>query len=227
MSKQLLSLLIDRYLGRICQALMYLFAIGSGFVAYLWGVGAIMSGLSVTMGIGLFVLSPVMMALVRLCVERNRKVAAMFDLETQAWGFVIGDTLVLTLVAIALTRGWQSVGPTSPYQGWDWFWVAYAGGLVVSAGFRYMLDRPRYEKFDAMRQFYSPTKLWHDFAVFPAVVGLMIWAWVPQLDVWNFHTSIALIMLVLFMALNGRDAYRKVDPKGQHPAWNPREFEPA
>lgn len=228
---ELLRWWIGCYVGRIYQALMVGVSVVAGLTAFVWGAGAVMDDRAVSVAVGLYVLSHVGMLVVRLVVERPglKKSLELFDLRTQAWAFVLGDSLLLTVVVTALTRGWQPTGFDSQFANATWMQMSFVAGFLGAMAFRYGVDKPRYERFDAMDEFHSPTKLWHDFAVFPAVLGVILWAAAPQVlepAAWNFHTSVAVVLLLCFMALNIRDDRAKVNPKRQHPAWDKLEFAP-
>jgi len=177
--------------------------------------------------------SPLLISLVGTYVIRRWieevPTQGMFRLRTQSKAFVIGDGFVLPLASFFVTIGWSHGNFVGTAYGESWVrWLCIVAGFVVAIGFR-VFDYPRYQvTMNTRLAFNSPTKLWHDFVVYPVLVGVMLWAGVSQLiearSVWTWLTVVSIAAWVL---LGFVDMKYPPNPEDQHPAWNSKEFRAA
>ncbi len=177
----------------------------------------------------LVVLAPIVVSLfgmvfIRLVVE-DIPLSGMFNPKMQSWAFLFGDgiALPLALLFIVLARGGQNV-PGSGSLGW--YFTAAIVGLAGGAGF-HVMETDAYRKQDAALALESPTKSWHDFVVYPVLLGLIVWGGGPLLlpSAWDFWTILAIAALLVWVTLGVKyDAKRKPRPYDMHPAWDPVKF---
>lgn len=193
------------------------------------GIGLILQDKPVTMYAAVVVFSPVMMLVWRLVELKGnvKRALGMFDPGRQSWAFMFGDTFLLSYALLVLTRGWQSMPAESWFHSVEWAIWALWTGFGLSLVFVWF-DRKRYIGAGVESALYSPTKLWHDYAVFPVLLGLLLFTGVPQLlGVWTLHTAVAVVAVLLFVGLCAADAVRDkrgtLKPEDQHFAWDPVE----
>jgi hypothetical protein len=192
-------------------------------VLYLVGVWLVIEDQVWAMFAFPIVVSPLAAYVVRRWIEEV-PTSGMFALKTQSKAFVIGDAVVLPFAFMFATIGWQRTELA------EHMWVLGAVlliGFVVAIGFR-LFDRSRYQKTARTKlAFHSPTKLWHDFVIYPVLFGVMIWAGVPLLIEWSMWTWLTLASIAIWFLLGLVDAMNQPNPEDQHPAWNPKEFRAA
>lgn len=193
-------------------------------LAMIGGMHAVTSGYGSTLAIGMVVISPVVMSVLRYCYEFPFDLAGFFKPSIMSWGFVVGDTLVLPLAVWFAVRGYENV-PASSWGHSLWFAAtSIVAGLVVIVGFR-KVDGGRYVQAGVPMALYSPTKVWHDIVVMAVVVTLFVWLLVPQVvGAWSDEMAVAIAMLAAFGALIVIDGLNPPDPTKQHPAWDTRRF---
>lgn len=139
-----------------------------------------------------------------------------------------GDTLLLSVAMIAFTRGWQQLPAGSAYHSLEWLAMAGVAGTLLSVAFR-MIDSQRYVKEGSWAALDSPTKLWHDFAVFPVVLSLLLFTAAPQLvlmrsgDTW-IGAATVLAFIALCVVDNVRSYRGTLRASDQHLRWIPRRF---
>lgn len=214
-----------------CVAVSVTFAYGIGVV---W----VLQDRPLTGAAGVIFFSPVMMLILRFielirlegAEKRIGRALQMFNPRRQSWAFMFGDTFVLSFAMIALTNGWESVPASSWFHSTRWALIAVWIGVVLSLVFM-MIDRQRYVNRGIEAALISPTKIWHDMAVFPVVLSLLIFSGVPQImGNWSFHTVVALVAITVFTGLCGADMVRDkretLDPADQHLCWDPIGFCP-
>ena len=171
------------------------------------------------------------MGLVRRGVE-DARLKGMYNPKTQSWAFLFGDSLVLPAAMLFIALGREgSVLPAFADSG-KWLFAAGLIGLVLGNGF-HMWEVDSYRKQDAMDALDAPTKIWHDYVVYPVLVGTIVWAGWPLLvadwqGLWAFFslwTWLALasvgIWIVLGVVLDGKRGLRVYD---MHPAWDKTHF---
>ena len=194
------------------------------------GVAWILQDKPFTVLVAVVVLSPAMMLVLRVIELKGdlRRSLQMFNPRKQSWAFMFGDTFLLSYALLALTHGWQSIPADSRFHSIGWAMIALWAGFGLSLVF-VLFDRKRYVGAGVERALTSPTKLWHDYTVFPVLLGLLLFAGVPQLwGAWSFHTVVALLAVLLFVGLCAADMVRDkrgtLDPSDQHFEWEPSEF---
>ena len=148
------------------------------------------------------------------------KPVGMFNWRTQSWAFLFGDSLSLPLaIAFALgTPGIPSrvIGVSGMIEYWRWCVISIVVAIVVTFGFRSM-DAAGYKKSGNADRLKSPTKLWHDYVVYPSIAFLLMWVALPAVFTgattgWLTLTSFG--TWVLFCIC---DMVRGLDPANLHP----------
>lgn len=174
------------------------------------------------------VVSIVGMPAIRLVVE-GTGMNGMFNPKTQSWAFMFGDLLSLPValfcVAMAREKTELSSWTVAPW----WYVIAALIGIAAGSVFHFVMDTRAYRKQHAERALVSPTKIWHDFVVYPVLFGVLIWAGAPLLlsspqdwSVWTWAALAAIVSwFVLGMVCDGKRQPRAYD---MHPAWSTRQF---
>lgn len=173
----------------------------------------------------MLIASPVAMAILRVMYEAPFKLTRDFvNPLVMSRAFVFGDFVLLPLVLLFAVRGWS--GYHSHLAGSMWFlFGCLAFGYAAAAGFA-LIDGQRYINAGVPTARFSPTKVWHDWAVMPGVVAAFVWTLLPQIKEDSpVETYIALMGLLWFVVLVMIDNDRPVDPRRQHPAWDVSTFE--
>ena len=170
------------------------------------------------------------MLAVRAVVEETLP-NGMYNPKTQSWAFLFGDSLVLPAAMLFIALGREgSVLPAFADSG-KWLFAAGLIGLVLGNGF-HMWEVDSYRKQDAMDALDAPTKIWHDYVVYPVLVGTIVWAGVPLLvadwqGLWVFFgpwTWLALASIGIWFALGALDGKRGLRVYNMHPAWDKTHF---
>ncbi len=164
--------------------------------------------------------SPGVMALLRLCYEKPFGSSWDFmNPNVMSWSFVLGDFLCLPFAAYFAGFGLKESLPKvagSPI----FIAICLMVGYAVAAIF-VMLDGRRYIKADVPSARFSPSKVWHDWAVVPGWTSLLVWLIYPQLGSVSPWVLFNLTLFGIFVVL---DLLMPVDPRKQHPEWNPAKF---
>lgn len=166
-------------------------------------------------------LSPVAMLVLRLTLEYG-KPSGMLDLRTQSWAFLVGDTVFLpfALAFAALGQRTLSASATDPvwYRSFWWLAAALVVGIVFAFVFRVILDAPNYVSAGAAELLNSPTKIWHDYVVYPALAGGIVHLAVPVV-VHNFTGYGWLILVAIggWGLMGFLDGVRGLNPRHLHP----------
>jgi hypothetical protein len=163
--------------------------------------------------------SPGMLALLGHYGE-NRPWSDFTNLGTLPWSVIFGDGLVLplaVLVASASAPAWHDKPlAESPW----WRWSCGLIGLGFGITF-HVWDAGNY-RHDGYAGFTGAlTKVWHDFAVFPVLVSVILWAavlvfrYADRAYKWAFG-----VLLSLQLALMAADTLRGLKPSNMHAACN-------
>lgn len=207
-------------------------------LSYVFGIGLILRDRPQSLAWGVILLSPVMMYVLRV-IELSRLdkpgnpiVGALqiFNPKKQSWAFMFGDTFLLSFAMIGVTNGWEYVPSSSWFNSLTWVAGAVGLGVLLSVCFA-LFDWPRYTRSGSEAALVSPTKVWHDWVVFPVLMSLLLFAGVPQIIRYgSFHTVIALFAVAVFTALCVADLVRDnrgtLNPDDQHMLWDPVEARP-
>lgn len=216
-AKEGLLMQIGFYLGSLIGASAFFFVVTSMITEGLWWLPPA----------AMVIMSPAAMAFLRVWYEEPFKLTRDFvDPLVMSRAFVFGDFVFLPLVLLFAARGW------SEYHS---FLVDSTGFLFACLAFGYMaaaafvlVDGPRYVKAGVPSARFSPTKVWHDWAVMPGVVAILVWVLLPQIKQDSpIETMVAVLFLLCFGLLVIMDAKSPVNPRGQHPAWDVANFETA
>jgi xanthosine utilization system XapX-like protein len=202
---------------------MYVWFVLAAASLYLIAVGVMLKPTSV---VGLI---PPAIALggamiIRWWVEKQA-VRSMFDRASQSWTFLFGNGVVLPIAILMIGFARSEVKPDGFWLEWNWVLVSAGAGLLSGVIFRFV-DQPRYARYSALSNLSSPTKVWHDFVTYPVLFGSTVWAGFPLLlpEYHFWPTIIALIAIVSWIGLGVCDVIRDLDPRGQHPGWDRKEF---
>lgn len=171
------------------------------------------------------IVSIVGMAVIRWVVEQSR-LNGMFNPRTQSWAFMFGDlfSLPVAMFCIAVARDKAELGSWADAP-W-WYLVAALCGLAAGVAFHAM-DIQEYRSQGAELALESPTKIWHDFVVYPVLFGVLLWAGVPLLWSWPWSTwtmlAIAAIASWLVFGVVS-DGNRGLSAYDMHPGWCKKHF---
>ena len=169
--------------------------------------------------------SPLTLNALRVLFEED-KPTGLFDLRTQSWAFLLGDTILLPAALVIASAGWGVVNVSQHF--WQFWWFAVALFVGFGAGVLFhLLDGITYTRAGARAALDSPTKLAHDFVAYPVLFGAMLALGLPLLlaDMLPYGVMFV-ICLMLWLACCVRDARARLDPLKLHPMWNPRSFRP-
>lgn len=163
------------------------------------------------------VLSPVMMLVLRVTAEYG-KPAGLLCPKTQSWTFLFGDAIALPLAFGAAAMSW-SQHPSSVGRHKVVIVFSVVTAVCVSYMFR-NADSLRYRRSGNGDRLKSPTKLWHDFIVYPVLTAVLLLIGIPVLtgyfgtiECWIMLAGVALWALFGVMDL----MVIKPDPANQHP----------
>lgn len=124
------------------------------------------------------IISPVAMAFIRHQYE-NGSPKGMFDFRTQSWAFLFGDSVALPVALSAALYAVQKDAPEWMYRWW-WLLLAVATATIATFGFRTM-DKSGYIASGNADRLHSPTKLWHDFVVYPILGFPLFYLGIPAI----------------------------------------------
>ena len=167
-----------------------------------------------------FILSPLCLLIIRLTLEDGRP-DGLFNLQTQSWAFMIGDSVALTLMALGGALAWgdkkESFKPFFLSNGWIALCVLI--GLAAAFGWHFLLDGPGYIKGGYGELLGSPSKLWHDFPVYGALFGGLVYLAIPAIfqsfSTWGW---LCLLGFVMWGGLGYADnSIHKLNPANLHP----------
>lgn len=210
----------------LMQPGMYLAALGSGGLFFLLSAGAVANGWWwVLLPVMLFI-SPVCMAVLRLTYERPFGLTRNFvNPRVMSRGFVYGDFILLPIALMFGAKPWSELHGTQQNP-IGFLIVSMCIGLLLAMAFAFF-DGKRYVKAGVPSARFSPTKVWHDWAVVPGVTALFFWVVTTQTKpITNpLDMVICVISLLGFLAALMYDFDHPVDPRLQHPEWDTAEFQ--
>lgn len=161
------------------------------------------------------IISPVMMVVVRLALEPKFPLLE----GKQSLAYLVGDSAALPLALWATAMSWRVIGQEDGFhQRWWWLLVAIAAGVLITYGWHTFLDLPGYVKAGATDRLGAPTKLWHDYVVYPSLATLLVWGGVPAIfkDFGGYGRWV-LTGFALWAGLGALDGVRGLDPRHMHP----------
>jgi hypothetical protein len=166
------------------------------------------------------ILSPVCLFIIRLTLEDGRP-AGLLSLKTQSWAFLIGDSLALPLMALGGLLAWKFKRDEFAPFFLSYWWIALCVviGIAAAYGWHYLLDGPGYIKGGHGDLLGSPSKLWHDFPVYGALVGGLVYLAIPAIfQGFTSYGWLCLLGLVLWVLLGLADnTIHKLNPANLHP----------
>ncbi len=224
--------MVDILIARFAQRSMYVVFGLAALMFYFCGVVAVGSGMWALLFPAMWLVSPIMMALLRVGLEGPLK-WSFINPRVMSWCFVVGDGILLPFALWFAGRGWQQLSLTNVELFGSMVSAVFIG-LMVMIGFR-KVDGDRYRTAGWESSLYSPTKVWHDCVVMPVVVAMLMFLLAPQLVTWINGSQpmrggdmfISLIMVSGFIALVAVDGVNQPDPRAQHHLWNQYRFESA
>lgn len=207
------------------QLCLYVVAAGMALLTYLYGVIAVMLGWWWLMLPAALVLSPGIMALLRVVFERPFGLTGFTNPRVMSYSYVVGGFVLLPLALSFAAFGWTSISTVGWHYNMRFFWTAFACGVLVAVVI-FMIDGRRYKLGSVPTARRSPTKVWHDWAVTPSLAALFVWLLAPQLaSEWTDAVVVSLMCLASFAAIVAYDAVVPPIPALQHPVWDSQEFE--
>lgn len=144
----------------------------------------------------------------------SQVLANVFNFNTQAWSFIIGDILLLPFAFVVAADRWSQTSDRSGLSPTWWVICLLVGGLF-GVGFHYGMAKPGYTKLGVAASLNSPTKLFHDFVSYPVLSGGLLFVSGPLLlspqGQWQLNNyTIAIILLIagwlVLGVLDGRRA---------------------
>lgn len=109
----------------------------------------------------IFTISPIGM----LAVARILEGRWLWPPKTQYRAFIWGDAVMLPLIGVGIAASVQQL-PSSNYWFFNWRWAIIAAGLsLLVSGVFCIFDARGYSR----KQLNSPTKVYHDFFVYPVL----------------------------------------------------------
>lgn len=172
----------------------------------------------------IYVASPIAMWRSATKYER-RSFREVFDLKIGSWAFLIGDTVVLPLMAVFMTSGWHEEVPVTTTVNPSLVLGCLGVGVLVGGLFHW-LDGLNYKSAGAEEALDSPTKITHDFCAYPVLFGGLIYGAIPLVQNWGLNSWYAVGCLIAWLLLCARDAKANLNPKLLHPRWNKLLFRP-
>lgn len=161
------------------------------------------------------IISPVMMVVVRLALEPKFPLLE----GKQSLAYLVGDSVALPLALWAAAMSWRVIGQENGFhQRWWWLLVAITAGVLITYAWHTFLDVPRYVETGATDRLGAPTKLWHDYVVYPSLATLLVWGGVPAIfkDFGGYGRWV-LTGFALWAGLGALDGVRGLDPRHMHP----------
>lgn len=182
--------------------------------------------------LGVIVLSPISMKLLRRHVEKWDEPMMFKNVQGKSWAFIFGDTIALPIAFAAASRGWWWLqgDPTAWYRQ-DWWLVrSLVIGAIIGLVFHFV-DQPNYIKAGLDEALDSPTKLWHDLVVYPVLAGSLLYLGWPVVTEtssstpWPWMLVIAVGLWAVLGLLDIRAARTKRLAYSEfHPLWDARAF---
>lgn len=164
------------------------------------------------------VVSPLSMWLLRQRMESGLP-EGIFSPKTQSWAFLFGDSIFIPLAFLGGALSWRRIAAMDGFhhQKW-WLWLSIAIGALAGVAFRYVLNAPDYRAAGLDSLLDSPTSIWHDFVVYPVLVGLFVCICLPAVayDTTNWGW-LALVGLLGWGAMGAHDATHPLDLRNLHP----------
>lgn len=215
--------MVDTLIEWCAQRTMYVVFAAAAVMFYINGIVAVESGWWGLLFPGMLVISPVMMALLRIGFEGPLD-RSFFNPRVMSWAFVVGDFMILPLALWFAGRGRHDVS-VSAMSSLISMLICAGIGVFAMLVFR-KVDGNRYRSAGWASSLSSPTKVWHDCVVMPVVVALLLWMLIPQF-IWggSGDTVLSIVFLAIFGFLVGADAWEAPDPRLQHPKWDTVRFE--
>lgn len=212
------------------QVLMYLSFYMIGLSAFLGGIEAVETGAWPLLSPSMVVVSLGITALLRFVLERSLD-RSFLDPRVMSSGFVLGGGFVLPMALWFAARGRSDVimsdGEEARMQA-----MSVIVGLIAMFMFR-RYDGIRYVQADWQDALWSPSKVWIDFVVVPVSSAMFAWLMIPQIVLriaepvragTGSDTTIATLLIFVFIGCAAYDAVNPPDPTKQHVLWDWRTF---
>lgn len=155
----------------------------------------------------------------------GRSFREVFDLKIGSWAFLIGDTVVLPVMAVFITNTWHEEVSVNETLNPPLVLGCLAVGVIVGGLFHW-LDGNGYKAAGAGEALDSPTKITHDFCAYPVLFGGLIYGAIPLVQNWGSNSWYAVGCLVAWLLLCVRDARAGLNLKLLHPRWSKLLFKP-
>jgi hypothetical protein len=174
---------------------------------YAWLTSAIIGGNRSSAVLVALIASPISFLALALTFEKTQAgrgesviavIKSVFSFKKQAWSFIIGDLLLLPVVAYWLADKWAIIDDRFRVQPPSWWLLSLLLGVVAGGAFHAM-DKKGYAELGHAKSIDAPTKLFHDFVTYPVLFGGFLYAFVPM--VINSGVSPQAVGVVLFVAL--------------------------
>lgn len=169
--------------------------------------------------------SPMLLAVLRVGPElAYSDLGKLFDVRTQAWSFLFGDTMLLPLAMGLGSVAYRFVPAESFFQHQWYMQICLAIGLCAGFGF-HLMDMQAYASADWTLALNAPTKWAHDFVAYPFLVFGLLYVGLPGL--WyhfRWTGALALVGVLLWGACVVIDMNRPLHASDFHPKWDTKTF---
>lgn len=168
-------------------------------------------------------LSPVCLVVIRQVLEFGLP-EGILDPRKGSWAFIIGDGFALPLMIRGSVLTWKAKRDDFAaffLSNW-WVVICLLLGIAAACGYHYLIEVPGYTKAGYAELLGSPSKLWHDFPVYGALSGGLLYLSVPAIaHGFKSFGWLCMVGFVLWIMLGLADnTTHKLDPSDLHPPEN-------
>lgn len=178
----------------------------------------VMTSSAVALAFLTLVMSPVLPVFTTIAKE-GRSLKKAIDLKTQSWAFLLGD-VGLAIGLMFGTIAWQALPAGGFWTSWVWLVACLLFGLTAGVVF-HVWDRNNYRKAGAIAHADAPSKIVHDLLVYPYLVGILHFVWVPLLfnGMPHWGAWVLTSMVAVWAILMIRDNVVGMNPHELHPPY--------
>lgn len=156
-------------------------------------------------------------------------VSRSYNLKVGSWAFLVGDWgLAAVLAFLTAARHHTAHLPAWSSKPW-WLLACFGLGLAVAYAFRNVIDKGSWAVQNTLDRRDAPSKLDHDWCVYPSLVALLIYLAMPLVLSHGWHSVwfiLAVIAAVVWMAGVAHDS-AGLDTWQLHALYNYDAMEPA
>ena len=162
-------------------------------------------------------LSPLALLLIRITLEHG-KPHGILSPKTQSWSFLFGDSIALPLAFGAAAYGYIVVPDHSFFSSNLYILISLLTAVVITFFWHKLLDKPQYVRRDSADLLSSPSKLWHDYVVYPTLSAGLMLIGLPVVWYGLYESGYLIILgISVWLVLGIYDSKRQLDPRKLHP----------